>query len=268
MPSAVLENRGVIRVSGADAHDFLQGLVTNDMNRVAPGVASYAALLTPQGKIVSDFIVSAADDGFLIDCPRALAADLARRLRMYKLRAKIDVNDQSAARCVIAHWGESAAGAPDPRHAGLGSREWAARGVAASDAAALAAYEARRISLGVPEGGVDFAYGDAYPHEANMDLLNGVDFRKGCYVGQEVVSRVEHRGTARKRIVRVTFEGAPPVGALAMAGDTELGRLTSVAGEHGLATIRVDKAAEAIADGLAIHVDGRPAALALPGPRG
>jgi folate-binding protein YgfZ len=267
MPSAFLEDRGVVRVAGADARPFAQGLFTCDMEKVAPGKAAFGALLTPQGKIVVDFIASMEDDVFLFDCPRALAADFAKRLRFYKLRAHVDVADLSNERGVVAAWGADAEGSPDPRAEALGARRVVAR-PAAADPVARAAYDARRMALGVPAGGIDFAYGDAFPHEANMDLLNGVDFKKGCYVGQEVVSRVEHRGSARKRIARVSFPGEAAPGSVLTAGDVEIGVLGSSAPGVGLAMVRVDRFAEAMAAGTPIMVDGREAALALPGKPG
>jgi folate-binding protein YgfZ len=267
MPSALLEDRGVIRVAGEEARAFLQGLFTCDMDKVAPGKAAYGALLTPQGKIICDFLISETDGGFFADCPLALAPDLTKRLRFYKLRAKIDVEDLSATRGVVARWGEALGRTLDPRDPALGSREIVARDGATAPSA-LASYEAHRIALGVPKGGVDFAYGDAFPHEANMDLLHGVDFKKGCYVGQEVVSRVEHRGSARKRIARVKFDGQPPpAGAPLLAGDVEIGLMGSATIGMGLAMVRVDRARDAIDAGLAITVDGRAATLALPAAR-
>ncbi len=269
MPSAFLDNRGVIRVSGGDARTFLQGLVTCDMERVAPGHAAYGALLTPQGKIIADFLLSQAEGAWFLDCPLSLAGDLARRLKFYKLRAKIDVDDLSATQGVAAIWGAPAEGERDARHPDMGARIIGERArLAASHPLSRAAYDAHRIALGVPEGGLDFVYGDAFPHEANMDLLNGVDFKKGCYIGQEVVSRVEHRGTARKRIARVTFESAPSTGSVIKTGDLEIGTLGSVAENHGLAMVRVDRAKEAMDAGVAITIEGRPTALALPVGRG
>ena len=265
MPVAVLGDRGVARVAGGEARAFLQGLVTCDMDKVAPGKAGFGALLTPQGKITVDFIVTEGDGAFWLDCPASLVADLVKKLRMYRLRARLDIDDVSATHGVLASWGPEARGAPDPRDAGLGAREIIARGSAPEDPAAVVAYEALRIRRGVPRGGVDFAYGDAFPHEANMDLLHGVDFKKGCYVGQEVVSRVEHRGTARKRVARVTFEGAAPApGATLMAGDIEIGVMGASIDGAGLAMVRVDRAAEAAAAGVPVTLDGRAVALVLP----
>jgi tRNA-modifying protein YgfZ len=243
MPTALLEDRGVVRVNGADARGFLQGLVTCDMDKVSDHSLSYGALLTPQGKILFDFLVSEREGDFWLDTPRALAADLAKRLNFYKLRAKITIEDASAAHAIAAHWGEVQEGLKDPRHPDLGTREVVGPGAVQGDAQA---YEAHRIALGVPQGGLDFAYGETFPHDADLDLLHGVDFRKGCYVGQEVVSRVEHRGTARKRILPVTFEGAAPsVGSEIRAGEQVLGTMGSSAAGHGLASFRVDRLQEA-----------------------
>jgi folate-binding protein YgfZ len=146
----------------------------------------------------------------------------------------------------------------DPRAAGLGARRIVPRAEAPrEDEAARAAYEARRIALGVPEGGLDFAYGDAFPHDANMDLVNGVDFAKGCYVGQEVVSRMKHRGETRKRVVRVALEGAAPApGAAILDGELPVGVLGGAAGGQGLALVRLDRVADAAAAGRPLAAAG------------
>jgi hypothetical protein len=126
-------------------------------------------------------------------------------------------------------------------------------------------YEAHRIATGVPSGGVDFMFGDAFPHEANMDRMHGVDFDKGCYVGQEVVSRMEHRGTARSRIVRVLLDdGAPVAGAAVVAADKPVGTMGSTAAGHGLALLRLDRAADAIEAGIALTASGIPIRVADP----
>ena len=207
--AAMLEDRGVVSVSGADAAGFLQGLLTNDVEGLEPGEARYAALLTPQGKILFDMIIVRAPDAngaaYLLDCGSAQAADLAKRLGFYKLRAKVTVANVSASRAVAAFWGgepEAIEGGllyVDPRDPRLGWRAILPR----ADSLAVGSehadmYEGLRIAIGAPKGGVDFAYSEAFPHDANLDLLHGVDFDKGCYVGQEVVSRMKHRGTARK----------------------------------------------------------------------
>jgi hypothetical protein len=247
------------------------------MANVAPGSARFAALLTPQGKIVVDLIVAEAEPGdgggFFLDCPRALAAALKDKLTFYKLRAKVTVDDLSEALGVMAAWDGAALSEfglsyTDPRLPALGTRTILPPDLVAEAAADLGAtladaeaYDTHRIGLGVPRGGEDFIYGDAFPHEADMDQLGGIDFEKGCYVGQEVVSRVEHRGSARSRIVPVTYELAPASGQPVMAGEKEVGTLMSTAKGRGLAMIRLDRIADALAAGtpllcgnLPIHV--------------
>ena len=260
MPSSFLDDRGVLRVSGAEARGFLQGLFTCDLERVAPGNPAFGALLTPQGKIIVDFILSAKDDAFWLDVPAPLADDLLKRLRLYRLRAQIELTDLSETLGVAAIWGEATrpAGAqPDPRHPGLGARLIAERAMLAKTPGERAAYEAQRIACGIPQGGADFAYGEAFPHEANMDLIGGVDFKKGCYVGQEVVSRVHHRGTARRRILTAELAGpAPAPGTPVLAGEAEVGVLCSTAGPHALASIRLDRADDAKAAGTPLTAGG------------
>jgi folate-binding protein YgfZ len=280
MKAAFLPDRGVVRISGETARSFLNGLLTGNIGTLAPGGARYAALLTPQGKIIVDGIVTEApaDDGggFFFDCPRALAPACVDRLTVYKLRAKVTLEDLSDRLGVMAVWdGEPTASEygllyPDPRLPALGSRAILPPQVA-SDAAAdmkaalvdAAEYEAHRILLGVPRGGLDFIYGDAFPHEADMDQLSGVDFKKGCYVGQEVVSRTEHRGIARSRVVPVLCEGgSPEAGLPVMAGEKPLGTMGSSANGRGLALIRLDRAEEALAAGQAITAGGVALTLA------
>jgi hypothetical protein len=203
--------------------------------------------------------------GFFLDCPRALAAALVDKLNFYKLRAKVMAEDLSPVLGVLAIWdgkGDTEYGLcyADPRLPKLGLRVMLPPHLAAEAAADLGAtladaeaYDAHRIALGVPRGGTDFIYGDTFPHEADMDQLAGVDFDKGCYVGQEVVSRVEHRATARRRIVAVTYDDyAPGSGLPVMAGEKEIGTLGSSAKGHGLAMIRLDRLADAQAAGLPV----------------
>ena len=273
MDEAFLEDRGIVEVGGGDARALLQRLVTNDVETLVAGEARYAALLTPQGKITVDFlVVDATPRGgpprLLLDCPAALAAELAHRLALYRLRAKVAIADLSAALGVTAGWPDRPAGEGivyrDPRRDGLGFRRIGERAAAHPDAGARARYDAHRIALGVPDGGRDFAYGETFPHDANLDRLAGVDFRKGCYVGQEVVSRVHHRGTARKRIEAVRFLGrAPPAGAEIAVGGIAIGTMGSSAGEIGLALVRSDRVAEAAAEGAPATADGVQLAIAL-----
>jgi tRNA-modifying protein YgfZ len=275
---ALLPDRGVIKVTGEDARRFLNGLVTNDINKVTPTNPRFAALLTPQGKIVVDFLVTEAPvkdgGGFFLDCPKALADALTEKLNFYKLRAKAICENLSGVLGVMAIWdseGKTKYGLcyADPRLAALGTRVILPPHLAAEAAKDLdttlvdaEAYETYRITLGVPRGGRDFAYGDTFPHEADMDQLNGVDFDKGCYVGQEVVSRVEHRASARSRIVPVTYgEFAPSEGLPVMVDGKEIGQLGSTMKGRGLALLRLDRVTDALvagkpltAGGIDIHV--------------
>ena len=273
MQVALLPDRGVVKVAGDDARGFLNGLVTNDIAKVVPGKPRFAALLTPQGKIIVDFIVAEAPGndggGFFLDCPRALASALVEKLNFYKLRAKVICEDLSNVLGVMAIWdgtAESEYGLsyPDPRLPALGSRIMLPPHLAEEAAADLGgmlagadAYEAHRIALGVPRGGLDFIYGDTFSHEADMDQLNGVDFGKGCYIGQEVVSRVEHRASARSRVVPIVYdEFAPSSGLPVMAGDRQIGTLGSTAKGHGLALVRLDRIGDALAAGATIEAGG------------
>ena len=258
MKAALISNRGIIKVSGETARSFLNGLLTSDIGQVAPGTARYAALLTPQGKIIADFIVAEASSedggGFFLDCPRALVRTLLERLNLYKLRAKIAIEDFSEGLGVLAVWDgtgttENGLAYPDPRLPALGLRVILPAHLAGDVAKELGAtltdepaYEAHRVALGVPRGGLDFIYNDAFPHDADMDQLGGVDFKKGCYVGQEVVSRVEHRGSARTRVVPVRYDQhAPDAGVPVMLGEKSVGMMGSSAGGKGLALLRLDR---------------------------
>ena len=279
---AWLADRGVVRVAGEDATSFLQGLLTNDVERLAIGEARYAGLLTPQGKILFDMLVVRvrADTGaaYLIDCAAWQAVDLAKRLGLYKLRAKVAIADESGERAVVAAWGddvvlpEGAFVYRDPRDPRLGLRAIVARAEAAAiGEAGLASYEALRIAACAPKGGVDFAYGDAFPHDADFDLLSGVDFGKGCYVGQEVIVRVLDRGHGRvaKKLEGLTIEddAVPSRGAVITAGGKEVGTITSAVRSAGLnRTIALGYLQrEFLAPGTAVDVAGHRASVtALP----
>lgn len=268
MPLVHLPDRGVVKVVGEDARTFLNGLVTCDMAKVSPERAGFGALLTPQGKILFDFIIAEAlpedGSGFFLDTNRVLAPDLVQRLNMYRLRSKVLVEDLSDVLGVAAETDatdfdpEDYLTYADPRLPALGRRIIGERHGLAAIGGEPGVYHAHRIGLGVPEGGKDFAYGDAFPHEALMDQLHGVDFAKGCYVGQEVVSRMQHRGTARSRIVPVAYEGgfAPVEGVDVVAGGRVIGRAGSQHEGSGLALIRLDKLGEALGQGLAVTAGG------------
>ncbi|WP_063691886.1 YgfZ/GcvT domain-containing protein [Bradyrhizobium stylosanthis] len=279
MKSAFLPDRSVIKVAGEDARNFLNGLITTDVDRLKPGLGRFGALLTPQGKIIVDFLITEVPaghgGGFLIDCPKALAATLATKLKFYKLRAKVTVENLDLG--VLAAWDGQPAAQPDlaftdPRNAELGTRilipedlKQKLSDLIGADLVDAADYEAHRIALGVPRGGLDFMYSDAFPHETNMDRLAGVDFDKGCYVGQEVVSRMQHRGTARTRSVKVLLDDvSPEVGVSVMAGDKQVGTMGSSAQGKGIALVRIDRVADALDAGQPITAGGLALKLAEP----
>jgi folate-binding protein YgfZ len=281
MKAAFLPDRGVVKVSGDDARSFLDGLVTTATDLVQPGLGRFGALLTPQGKIVADFLVTEAPaghgGGLLLDCPRVLAQSLADKLSFYKLRAKVTVENLSDSLGVLAVWDGVPAIKPDlafvdPRNTQLGWRILVPAELANKAAGLISAemvddrtYDAHRIACGVPRGGTDFMYGDAFPHETNMDRLHGVDFDKGCYVGQEVVSRMQHRGTARPRTVRVILDAAPPEAGVAVrAGDKPVGTMGSSAPGMGLALMRIDRVADALDAGTPLMAGGIALRLADP----
>lgn len=275
---AELKSRDVVSISGIDARAFLQNLVTCDMDDVEEDAIAFGALLTPQGKILFDFFIFKTDGGYLLDASKNQAADLAKRLAFYRLRAKVEIADVSDKLAVLAVWGtEAAPDMPatlvrDPRLAALGFRAIASRAgigaVLASPRVSIAEeadYHSHRIGLGVAEGGVDYAYGDAFPHDADMDDLNGVAFSKGCFVGQEVVSRMKHRGMARRRVIIAHGDAdLPPPGTEILAGGKPAGTLGSSSGAVGLALARLDRIHEAVNGGQPVTAAGVTLRLSLP----
>jgi len=265
----LLPDRGLIELRGPDTGKFLQGLVTNTIEKAHPGEAIFAGLLTPKGKIISDFLIFLRDaETYWIDCPKAHTADLIKRLTLFKLRAKLDISDRSDDFAIGAAWGDEpfdssgacVAAFIDPRYAPLGARvifERGAERVTAPAAETLGdtAYHAHRIALAIPQGGLDYVYGEAFPHEACYDDLHGVDFHKGCYVGQEVVSRMHHKGTPKTRIAGI--EASAPLeggGAEILADGKPVGRLGSVDETQGVALIRLDRVEAALEAGAPLQV--------------
>jgi folate-binding protein YgfZ len=261
---ALLDDRAVIALAGPDARTLLQGLITNDVERLRAREAVYAALLTPQGKILFDFILSEGEGAVLIDCAAETADALVKRLTMYRLRAKVEIERRKQL-AVMASWGD---GPPlgdavsDPRLAELGLRQVTAEAEAPKDLGSAAAYRAHRLGLGVPEAG-DFGQDRMFALDAGLEELHGVDFKKGCYVGQELTSRMKHRGTARKRLLPVEAEGTlPGPDTAVMAGDKSVGEIMSSYGGRGFALIRLDRLDEA--GNAPLTVDGKPVALTKP----
>jgi len=238
---ARLTNRAILSLSGPEARDFLQGLITNDVAAAKPGQPLYAALLTPQGKILFDFLIHAEGDALLLDLESGRREALRKRLTMYQLRAKVEI----AARddlCVVARWGGDVVG-NDPRDRRLGMRNLESADVAAGSDD----YTAHRLDLGIPESS-DFGVDRMFALDADLDELHGVAFDKGCYVGQELTARMKHRGTARKRLLPVeTLDGAG-LGAVdtpVVAAGRDIGEITSAYGARGFVLARLDRLEEA-----------------------
>lgn len=262
MARAFLANRGWLTVTGPEASDFLQGLITTDLDHLEPGDSAPGALLTPQGKIMFFFMISKADDGFLIETDADAIDALTKRLTMYKLRAKVDITRRDALGATVV-WdeGQPEGSAKDTRFAKAGIDLYRLPGGQGS----AEGYDALRAEAGVPEAGFDFALQDVFPHDVLFDKSGGVSFKKGCYVGQEVVSRMQHRSTARRRLVTVSAEAAlPETGTEIRTGGKVIGTLGTVAGSKGLAIIRIDRAGAALAAGTPILAGETPVTVVLP----
>ncbi|MEP0518963.1 MAG: folate-binding protein [Hyphomicrobiales bacterium] len=261
-----LENRALIHITGVDAETLLQGLITFDMDILKTKDSGFGALLTPQGKVLFDFFIVPMDDGFLFDTLADAAPDFLKRMSMYKLRSDMQLKDVSEELSVVALLPSASEEelptlpgtiVADPRHIGLGHRAYVSDAVISAASAGEdivmdepLSYLAKRVSLGVPEAPLDYAYGDVFPHDINLDQMQGVAFNKGCFVGQEVVSRVKHRGTARKRIVLVSSEDLmPEPGTDIQSEKKSIGTLGSVSDQNGLAMVRLDKVNDALEEG-------------------
>jgi tRNA-modifying protein YgfZ len=267
MPVAHLSDRSVVRIAGPDAASLLQNVVTLSIPGVEQSGLGYGALLTPQGKILWDFLLHKLDDGFAADVRVGEAEAFAKRLNLYKLRAKVEIA-LAPQFAVFVGWADDpppeAEGRSDPRLTALGTR-WVAPAAALKPHASTADWHRHRIALAIPEGGVDFIFGDAFPFDAAMDSLHGVAFEKGCFVGQEVVSRMRHRGTARRRIVALHAKAAlPEPGADIVAGERPMGRLGSSVDGHAIGLVRLDRLRAALDDGLPVRAGPEEVAVALP----
>ena len=260
----ILEDRGVLAVSGPDRRAFLQGLVSNDVEKVASDRAVYAALLTAQGKYLHDFIMVEAEAGEAIwlDAERARLLDLKRRLSIYRLRAKVEIAERPelAVAAVFGDGALAALGLPgtpgsarledggillvDPRLAALGARAILDRERLARlpfAAADFAAYDRHRLALGIPDGSRDLVTEKSILLESGFDELNGVDWQKGCYVGQELTARTKYRGLIKKRLFPVRIDGPPPAaGTIVSADGSEAGEMRSSRDGMGLALLRLD----------------------------
>lgn len=269
MPSVRLSDRTVLLVSGPDAEHFLQNILTTDLDLLEDGQARPGALLTPQGKILFDFLISrAGEDAFRLDCRADVADDFVRRLMLYRLRAKVEISKQEQV-LVSAEWdGDSSASQTDSgsivdtrfRDGSVRRRYGPPAG-----GADIAAWQAKRIAAGVAESGSDYRLGDAFPHDVLLDQSGGVGFRKGCYVGQEVVSRMQHRGTARRRVLLVSADAPLPASGTDLTVEGRgVGTLGSSAGQHGLAIARIDRVKAAMDEGKAILAGDVAVTLSIP----
>ena len=296
MTLTLLDDRAVIRVSGEDAREFLQNIITNDVTRVSGGQAIWAALLSPQGKYLHDFFVIAVNDALMLDCEKARVDDLMGRLRRYRLRSKVEIGDVSEDWAVAALMGTDAdadalvgsegRGGPfnggvcyvDPRYGGMGARALVPRAAVAEllaagfEKMAPGIHDYTRLCLGIPDGSRDLTIDKALPMENGFDALHGIDWDKGCYVGQEMTARMRYRATVRRQLLPVAIEGAvPQPGTPIMLADREAGEMRSSAQNMGLALLRIDALANLNGDGDRLTAGGailtplRPPWLAAPG---
>jgi folate-binding protein YgfZ len=256
---AHLASRALVQVRDADWREFLQGLLTQDVASLQPGELRFAALLTPQGRLLFDLFVLGLHDGAILDVEAARRDALIQRLSIYRLRAKVEIAPDDGR--VWAAWGSETADPPwiaDPRLAALGYRAYGPP--PRPETANEDDHSAWRLSLGVPDPARD-AYPDkTYPIEADFDLLNGLDFRKGCYVGQETTSRMKRRGEIRTRTLPIVFDGAPPApGAEILAGELRAGQVLTGGLGRAMALVRLDRIR-----GVELTVDGRPVRAEAP----
>ena len=287
----VMLKRGVLAITGEEARSFLQGLISNDIENARPDQAIYAALLTPQGKCLFDFFVTEHDGRILLDAEADRLPALAQRLAMYKLRAKLDIADVSADFGVAALLGPSvlegvglderpgAARAhdggvlfTDPRLSSLGARAIMPEVTMTASLEALGLeagtpedYDHTRFAAGVPEGAADLGIDKSPLLELGFEELNGVDFDKGCFVGQELTARMKYRALVRKRLLPVTFDGETPTeGTVIKAGERTIGDLRSTSDHGGFAVLRIDKLTESLERGETLRADDMPVTAIKP----
>lgn len=265
LPMFSLPGRGVIEVAGHDAQSWLDNLITGDLSDLDERHLVFAALLTPQGKVLFEFFVHFGGSSIFLETTRDAVGGLMKRLGLYKLRAQVSMTDVTADWGVL--WGRigpeplAPLQYPDPRAPRELWRSLCPKAALVSDQTP-GPYLEVRVRLGIGEAPDDYSLGDVFPHEANMDLHGGVSFTKGCYIGQEVVSRMQNKAVVRKRVVRISGQELLTSGSDVTAGDAVIGRVGSVAGRDGLAMVRLDRVIEALDQGAtlragsqAIHVD-------------
>jgi folate-binding protein YgfZ len=255
---ASLADRALIAVGGSDWRDFLQNLLTQDVEGLAAGEARFAALLTPQGRLLYDLFAVGRQDGCWLDVAAEHRAAVIQRLTIYRLRAKVEITADDTAVTALFGTGQAPSGwTPDPRLAALGWRGYGAE--LPAGAADAAAYDAHRLALGVP-GPADWGTDKTYPIEADFDLLNGIDFKKGCFVGQETTSRMKRRGQVKSRMLPIVFDGAAPApGSEILAGTLRAGEVLSGMDGRAMAAVRLDRIERA-----ELTVEGRPVGVERP----
>lgn len=269
MPTAQLGERAAILIEGKEAEHFLQNILTNDLDQLQKDEARPGALLSPQGKILFDFLISRyGEDGFLLDCPSEQADDFIRRLMLYRLRTKVDISIAKQM-LVFVSWDNDSTSSHDDsgwltdmRFANGVLRRY---GEAIKTDAAPEDFARLRIAHGIAESGADFPPSDAFPHDVLLDQNGGISFQKGCYIGQEVVSRMQHRGTARRRVMIVSADSdLPETGTAILLGERSIGTLGGVNGHDGLAIVRIDRVSAALDAGETITAGGVALSLAIP----
>jgi folate-binding protein YgfZ len=250
-----LKNRSVVEVRGPDWRPFLQNLLTNDVETLPVGEARFTALLTPQGRLLYDLFVMAREDGAWLDVEAAWRDALIQRLTLYRLRAKVEISalDHPVSALLSPQGGEGF-WLKDPRLPELGWRGYGIEGQQPETA-----YDAHRLALGVP-GPADWGTDKTYPIEANFDLLGGIDFHKGCFIGQETTSRMHRRGVVKTRMLPIVFDGpAPAFGSEILAGSLRAGEVLSGIEGRAMALVRLDRI-----EGVMLTVDGRPVMVDMP----
>jgi len=258
MEPALLDDRAVLAISGPEARDFLQGLVTNDVaGGLAPGAGLYTALLSAQGKVLYDFFVTEGDGALLIDCAKDSRDALLKKLKMYKLRARVEIEARDPLAVYsnlrghpenrTTSYADRAVTFADPRVSALGLRSIGATAEMPANLPGPRAYHEARLALGVPEAS-DFGFEKVFALDAGLEELRGVSFTKGCYIGQELTSRMKHRATARKRILTITAQADLPGSGAVTRGGSEIGEILSSHGQTAFALVRLDRLEETQGD--------------------
>ncbi len=261
MPHAILSDRAFIRIGGVEAEGFLHNLVTCDVLTLKSDELRAGALLSPQGKVVWSFLIGREGEGYVLDVAAQDAHAFSQRLKFYRLRAKVEISEPEM---VSAHvvW-DGAPISEDARRDTRFKSEVVFRSFGTAIGGDDAGWTALRITHGVAEAHLDYAYGEMFPHDVNLDQIGGVSFSKGCYVGQEVVSRMHHRGTARRRVMVTSGEGLIAGGAVLVEGRSS-GAIGSVSERSGLAVVRLDRLKDALDKGLQILAGEVPVAISFP----